>query len=215
MSEVMKKCNECQSDIPKKAKRCPSCTADQRSWFSRHPIVTVLGLVIFVPMMLASLDTNETPSSPVASQSTNTENLYEWKYETKTDEFSGDTQQFASVLSTNELQFSFPYNGGSSFRLTVRNLNKGKGEEVTIRTTQGQFQTYDETIKVRFDDGEARTYNIGGAEDGSSDIIFIRNSASFIANLKDSTNIKVEAPFYDEGRQVIYFDTTDFAGLDN
>lgn len=221
MSEAMKKCKDCQSDIPKNAKRCPNCTADQRSWFSRHPILTILGLIIFVPIMIASLDTSETPASSTASnntssdtgQNTNTESLNKWKYETKADEFSGVTQNFASVVSTNELQFDFPYNGGARFQLILRDL--GKGEDVLIKATKGQFQTYDETIKVRFDDGEPKTYNISGSEDGSADVIFISNSPSFIANLKDSTSIKIEAPFYNEGRQVIYFDTAEYKGLGN
>lgn len=43
----MKKCKSCQSEIDPKAKKCPHCQADQRSWFRRHPILTVL-LVLFI-----------------------------------------------------------------------------------------------------------------------------------------------------------------------
>jgi hypothetical protein len=48
----MKKCKSCQKQIDDKAKKCPHCQSDQRSWFRRHPIITgliglfVIGMVI-------------------------------------------------------------------------------------------------------------------------------------------------------------------------
>ncbi len=43
----MKKCKSCQTEIDGKASKCPHCQADQRGWFRKHPILTVL-LVLFV-----------------------------------------------------------------------------------------------------------------------------------------------------------------------
>jgi len=214
MSET-KKCKECQTDIPKKAKRCPSCTADQRSWIVRNPIKTILLIFIGLPIlftMIASSSSNTKTNSSEDQLGANSSTPV-WKYTTETDEFSDSKQEFARLFSTNELNFDFPYNGGSRFQLIVRNLNKGKGEEVLITVTQGQFQTYDENIKVRFDNGEPITYSISGASDGDSEVIFIKKSSSFISNLKNSSSIKVEAPFYDAGRQVIYFDTENYKDI--
>lgn len=43
----MKKCKACKSEIDSKATKCPKCGADQRIWFRKHPILTViLALVI-------------------------------------------------------------------------------------------------------------------------------------------------------------------------
>lgn len=48
----MKKCKSCQSEIDDKAKKCPYCQSDQRSWLRRHPVLTALivfiGLIIIV-----------------------------------------------------------------------------------------------------------------------------------------------------------------------
>lgn len=42
-----KKCSYCQVDIPGEASICPNCKSDLRSWFRRHPILTILlGLFI-------------------------------------------------------------------------------------------------------------------------------------------------------------------------
>jgi len=43
----VKKCKSCQKEIDLKAKKCPFCQSDQRNWFARHPILTViLGLML-------------------------------------------------------------------------------------------------------------------------------------------------------------------------
>lgn len=52
-SQDIKKCKFCQTDIPKKATVCPNCKKDLRSWFSRHPILSVI-LIIFIIWMFAS-----------------------------------------------------------------------------------------------------------------------------------------------------------------
>jgi hypothetical protein len=43
---MTKKCKSCQTDIDAKAKKCPHCQADQRSWFGRHPILT--GIIVLI-----------------------------------------------------------------------------------------------------------------------------------------------------------------------
>ena len=48
-----KKCKYCQTEIDKKAKVCPNCKKDQRGFFARHPIVTIL-LALFVIGIIAS-----------------------------------------------------------------------------------------------------------------------------------------------------------------
>lgn len=222
--EETKKCKACLQDIPKGAKKCPHCTADQRSWVARHPILTVVLVIFGLPIVLASIGNStpdtETPSNntetsnPTTNESEGTTPVNAWKYETKTDEFTGDRQSFATIISSNELEFEFPYNGGSRFALIIRSQNDGKGEEVILKADKGQFLTYDENIKVRFDEGEPVTYNISGSDDGSADVVFIKNPAGFIANLKTSSAIKVEAPFFQAGRKVIYFDTLGYKGLE-
>ena len=96
---------------------------------------------------------------------------------------------------------------------TGGDLGKGLGEEVLMKVDKGQFMSYDEYIQVRFDDGEPVRYNINSPQDGSSDTIFIKNATNFITQLQDSSSIKIEAPFYQEGRKVIYFDTAGYTGL--
>ncbi len=49
----MKKCRNCQSDISEKAKICPHCWTKQWSWFSRHPIISII-LILWLIWSLSS-----------------------------------------------------------------------------------------------------------------------------------------------------------------
>lgn len=51
--KIMKKCKSCQSEIDDKATKCPNCQADQRGWFRKHPILTVM-LVLFAFIIIGS-----------------------------------------------------------------------------------------------------------------------------------------------------------------
>lgn len=50
----MKKCKSCQKEIDSKARKCPYCQADQRSWFLRHPILTALLVLLVIGMFGAT-----------------------------------------------------------------------------------------------------------------------------------------------------------------
>ncbi len=43
----MKKCTSCRKEIDSKATKCPHCQTDQRNWFIKHPILTII-LVLFI-----------------------------------------------------------------------------------------------------------------------------------------------------------------------
>jgi len=45
---MKKLCKACKSQIDPKATKCPKCGADQRIWFRRHPILTVILALILI-----------------------------------------------------------------------------------------------------------------------------------------------------------------------
>ncbi len=60
----MKKCPQCQTDIPTGAKKCPNCQSDLRSWFERHPISSViLGLLVVGMIVNAIMPSSSVPNS--------------------------------------------------------------------------------------------------------------------------------------------------------
>jgi hypothetical protein len=56
-------CPQCQSEISALAKKCPHCQSDQRNFFKRHPIVSVLLLIAGVGLITSIISTSG--STPV------------------------------------------------------------------------------------------------------------------------------------------------------
>lgn len=55
MKKDTRKCPSCDKTISIKAKRCPYCRQDLRNWFRRHPILTVLLVLITSPFWIAAI----------------------------------------------------------------------------------------------------------------------------------------------------------------
>lgn len=66
----MKICKSCKKEIDDKASKCPHCTADQRIWFAKHPIITVILVLIIIGMASSGKSGNNSKSNNNPSQST-------------------------------------------------------------------------------------------------------------------------------------------------
>ncbi len=65
---MKKQCKACKSEIDPSATKCAKCGADQRNWFRKHPILTVI-LALFVIGMIGSGGKSGEKSSQQASAS--------------------------------------------------------------------------------------------------------------------------------------------------
>jgi hypothetical protein len=129
-----------------------------------------------------------------------------WQYFEKTDRMSDDKTYFAQCKAINTVDFDFPYQGGSTFTLTLRKRNNKN--EILLSVSKGQFITsiFDsERLRVKFDNEASQNYSYNSPSDGSANIIFINNENSFIAKLKKSKKVLIEAEFYTHGREIIEF----------
>jgi hypothetical protein len=136
-----------------------------------------------------------------------------WRYSESHDEMRDDTSKFATIRSENELDFEFPYNGGSGAEITVRR-NKRDGLDVYIRIDKGQFlcNSFSGTsIAAKFDDGPIQQFTCTDSSSGESEYAFIPNAQRFLTALKGSERVMIEAEFYQYGRGQYTFDT---AGLE-
>jgi len=132
-----------------------------------------------------------------------------WSYRESTDKMDGSKEYFASITSTNKILFKFPYEvrGGSSFKLTVRNM-KNKNE-VLLSTEKGQFNG--EKCRIKFDDTIVN-YGFSGTSDHSTGLIFFDNPKKFIGSLKTAKKLSIGCEFFQEGERIIEFD--DIQGLE-
>nr|DAL47373.1 MAG TPA_asm: hypothetical protein [Caudoviricetes sp.] len=130
--------------------------------------------------------------------------LQKWDYDTRTDEMTDKKIHWASCKSKNTEYLEFPYEGGTKLTLTIRNM-KGKNE-IYVTVNKGQLQTYDKYVSIRLDNGKAKNYSLIGSGDGDSKFAFIYAGNSLISQIKKASVIKIQLPFYGNGRRTFTFE---------
>lgn len=82
MNDNMTTCKTCGKEIAKGVKKCPHCGKDQRNFFMKHKIISVIGIIIILCIVGKALagngsntssDTKKEASTAVSSKSTKTE----------------------------------------------------------------------------------------------------------------------------------------------
>lgn len=134
-----------------------------------------------------------------------------WQYSDYADAMSDQRTKAAYVESLNTINFAFPYSGEQHARLTLR---KRRGSDnVILKIEKGQLTCgdyYGRSVSVRFDDKPPRRFSVSESADHDSTVVFIRGEKSFIAELKKSKLVFIEAIVYQNGSPIFLFDT---AGL--
>lgn len=134
-----------------------------------------------------------------------------WNYRETKDDMRGTSSSFATITSTNTVNFDFPYQGGSQLDITIRKKN-GKLEAVLFSISKGQFSCglYDCKGAVRFDKadkkGSVQNMTFATSENHSSDLIFAQHEKRFFDKLKQADKIIIELPFYQYGKVQFEFD---------
>lgn len=163
----------------------------------------LIGIGIFMLIgALCSLGDDESGNS-----SSNGTSGCDWEMSEKVDEMSGNVNNFAEVYSTNELDFDFPYDGGSSFALILRHMDGNNS--ICLFSNNAQFDiNYDSTdkVQIRIDDKPAVWYSFSESQSDEPGLIFINNTAQLIEELKTGKKLKIQASFFEEGRKIIKFD---------
>ena len=179
-------------------------------------IICVILVIAFANSCGNSTKTNVNVNDSTAIDSTNVDDSLDseakngWSYENEVDEMDGSTTKRAIIESSNEVEFDFPYQGGSTLGICVRKTKK-YGNEVLISISNGQFlcNDYNGTnyVTVRFDNNAPVKFLTTEPADYSSDVLFLENSKKFIKLAKNAKTVKIEAPFFDNGSYVFTFNT--------
>lgn len=175
-------------------------------------ISAIMAFGLFAISSGGSTDTKSTDSqNDTTTEQTNKstpEKIENWEYSESEDKMEGTKRYFATSTSTNQIEFDFPYDGGSNLNIIIRNM--GKENEAILTISKGQFiSSYggSDRIKVKFDDNAPIKYSFNSSSDGSSDVIFLNNSKDFINKLRSSKKVMIECEFYDSGNKVFEFNT--------
>lgn len=172
----------------------------------------VLGVVggAFFPSTPSSTDPAPTTEQQIAEAPAKSaeppEPSSRWRYTQRHDEMRNANTNVACIASTNELEFDFPYQGGSSAEICFRQSPQ-HGFDAWVRVERGQFTCLmDCVVRVKFDDGEIQTFSASGSSDGSADIVFISNASRFLTGARQASRVVVEANFYQSGSHQMVFE---------
>ena len=117
-----------------------------------------------------------------------------WSLQTKQDEMDDSKSYWYSLQSDNYANFDFPYEGDSYLTITVRWMKK-YGYDVLLEITDGQMvgDEYNGTnyVRVRFDGGKVQKFYYNEPNDGSSNLVFLRNAQKFIEKCKNAKDTSV------------------------
>jgi hypothetical protein len=136
----------------------------------------------------------------------------QWAYSQAEDKMSGGTTYHAYVISTNTVEFGFPYNGIQNATLHLR-IDPKYGKDVIFRIEKGQIlcNSYEDcSVLVRFDGEKPVTYSAIGAADNSTETIFIRNYSKFVGKLLKAKQVRISTNIYQQGAPVFEFDVSGF-----
>lgn len=129
-----------------------------------------------------------------------------WVYK-ETVNSDGQTVYKASITSPTRLEFGFPYTGGSTVTLTIR--QRDNNPTLYLQVSNGEFnQSFQGgTVRIGFDNKPPLTYAYSAAENGSATIIFLDAADKIISQLKSSEKINVDVTFHHQGNRQIQFRT--------
>lgn len=136
----------------------------------------------------------------------------QWYYQADEDKMSGGNTYYATVSSSNTVNFSFPYSGEQNARLSLRTSPR-HGKDLIFSIKKGQIlcRSYEDcNVLVRFDEDKAVNYAAVGAADNSSETIFIRNYDKFLARLQKAKRVRISTDIYQQGAPVFEFDVSGF-----
>lgn len=213
-------CKECKAEISSEAEACPHCgykNKKENMGCGSMIFISIVALVILSGLMSAfghkASSPNQDRSQTQPSTSTApSEPGSQWNYSTFADEMGKGVTNSASVASSNTVEFEFPYAGPQHGLLVIRSHPR-YGKDVIFSIEKGQVlcRSYDPcTVLVRFDDGKAQTFSGVGAEDNSTEHVFIQNYDRFIQKMLKARTLRISVNIYQQGAPVFEFDVSDF-----
>lgn len=118
-----------------------------------------------------------------------------WQYESKSDQIAGTIDK-AILPADNVVQFPYPYAGGSTVSLVLRNRN---GHTTAyLLTSKGLFTSSYQggRAQLRFDGGKPVSYALVAAENGSGSTIFFDADQQLIRQIRASKTMtaRVQCP---------------------
>ena len=211
---AIKPCGECSGPVSDKAESCPQCGAKNSNKNSIILWLFVIVLIFGGGWWFVNILSSGAISSKIElheQKSISGEAASNWIYNTTKDEMRDQEAKFATTVSTNSVDFDFPYNGGSKLILTLR--KSGNKTDVMATVSKGQILCGIRGCETafKFDTGAVQTITMTEPDNHASDVLFVMHDKTedkIINQLKTSKKLVIEVPFYQEGKKQFTFDVS-------
>lgn len=211
---AIKPCEECGGPVSDKAESCPMCEVKKTNKNSIISWVFVVILIFgggwwFINILSSGAISGKAEPAPQIMNQGKVEES--WIYKNAKDEMRGQEAKFATTVSTNSVDFDFPYNGGSKLILTLR--KSGNETDVMVTVSKGQILCEIRGCETafKFDTGAVQTITMTEPDNHASDVLFVMHDKTedkIINHLKTSKKLIIEVPFYQEGKKQFTFDVS-------
>ncbi len=184
----------------------------QKKWKTWHKVFLGFVAVFLILIIIGRSNIKDVPKTQMqkdASTAKENEPKTSWQYTESTDKMDNKKSVYAVNLSPTKIDFEFPYDGGSTFTLTIRKT--GADKNVILTVSKGQFignVMGERGVRIKFDQEKPVVYGFSESSDGRNDVIFIQNETKLIQKIKTAKMMVIEAEFFQEGRKQIDFDVS-------
>ena len=151
-----KKCKHCQTDIPLKAKKCPNCQGDLRSWFRRHPVLTVIGVLIVLGIVGSAAGGESKIGNSTGKEEKSVAESVDQQQGEKEEILEVDTKSFVAEFDENQLAAETKYEDKLvKFTGYIDNISEGiMGEYYVIIQPTADEYYMGTSIQCYFDNKE-------------------------------------------------------------
>lgn len=215
----MKTCG-CGNQVANNARFCTKCGHRFTHPFTKFVAVclALFGLLFVIIMVTVSSDSTGKNAQQAVDQGSISQTQFsdkpatpasKWQYSQTEDKMRNGVTRYATLESDNTVEFDFPYSGGSSASIVLRNGPK-YGRDTMLQISKGQFTCGIEycAISVKVDNRPIQTFSVSEPSDGSATTLFFNDQGQFLRSFRKAKKVMIEAQFYQEGNRQFTFSPT-------
>ncbi len=134
-----------------------------------------------------------------------------WVYSEDRDAMSDGIVRTALLTSENSFRLGFPYEGDQRGTLMLRKHPRW-GTDVVLSIQKGQLlcRHQDCTVEVRFDDGQARAWQMNEPDSHDTTLLFFSDANGIVRRIRDADRLRVQIRLYQQSPVILDFPVKGF-----
>lgn len=143
----MTKCKACNADIAKGVSKCPHCGKDQRNWFMRHKVLSVI-IILVALGGIGALSGNDKKDTAVKTSTNDTTQTKQETTQNKTETNKNELKEFYNIGETAN------YKG---IEMTATKVDKSSGTDFDMPKEGKEYVII--TVKIKNGSEDKISYN--------------------------------------------------------